>query len=215
MPRRRRALALGAGRAALPARGAGHGRRGGRAPRRHASTWRRGVADRPAGQGDRGDAGHERRAHARADRARRSRRTGSTRSILVDDASSDDTRRAGPPPAAARGLAPPQRGLRRQPEDLLPRGAAARRRRRGDAAPRRPVRAGADRQHGRADPRRARPTWCSARGSRVPGHGARERHAALEVRGQPRAHGGREPDHGHASCPRPTPATAPTRAACC
>ena len=89
--------------------------------------------------------------------------------ILVDDCLHRRDRRARPPAAAARGLAPAQRRLRRQPEDLLPRGAAARRRRRRDAASRRPVRAGADPEHGRADPRRARPTWCSARGWLVPG----------------------------------------------
>ena len=117
--------------------------------------------------------------------------------VLVDDASSDETVELARQPAAARGLAPAQRGLRRQPEDVLPRGPAARRRRRRDAASRRPVRAGADPEHGRADPGRAGgPRARLAAGAA--GHGPGQRHAALEVRGQPLAHRGREPDHGHA-----------------
>ena len=117
--------------------------------------------------------------------------------ILVDDASSDDTVELARRLPLHAGLAPAQRRLRRQPEDVLPRGAAARRRRRGDAASRRPVRARADRQHGRADPGRAGPTSCWARASRVPG-------MAL-ANGMPRwkyvvnraLTDGGEPDHGH------------------
>ena len=74
----------------------------------------------------------------------------------------------------------------------------------------------ADRQPGRADPGGA----CRSRARLAPraaGHGARERHAALEVRGEPRADGDREPDHGHAALrgphglPRLLAAAAPDR----
>ena len=61
--------------------------------------------------------------------------------------------------------------------------------------------------------RRGRPRARLA--ARCPGRGARRRHAALEVRRQPLPDDDPEPDHGHRTCPRPTPATAPTRASCC
>ena len=49
----------------------------------------------------------------------------------------------------------------------------------------------------------------------IPGAALARRHAALEVRRQPRADDDREPDHGHDASPRRTPATARTRAGCC
>ena len=47
------------------------------------------------------------------------------------------------------------------------------------------------------------------------GRGARGRHAALEVPGQPLPDHVREPHHGHRTSRRPTRATGPTRAGCC
>ncbi len=112
---------------------------------------------------------------------------------------------------AGRDHPPPEPRLRRQPEDLLRRRPRGRRRRRRHAPSRLPVRRD---PHPRPGP--AHPRWDQGPDARqsLPGRSPRRRHAALEVRQQPRAHRPSRTSPSGSTCPNTTPDSGPTAAAC-